>query len=304
MPSPYINPSYLINWPSNVAWETIPDIESTPQEQLFAQQQMCWTATRSVDNFAQQTLRASIYTEDLSAPSHRVGIKNGVARFVTSFFPIVEVISAEVAYSNGPPYTFQAVPAGYAIPEESPFSPYGTNSVGMATGGMNVIIIGGGYANWSNGRLGQRIRCTYINGWPHSGLLDDAPAGSTTLHIDDVTGWLNVMGTIPDVDGREFATVTAVSPDTSGLTTPTGPGIVTLSEPTLYAHQAGDLFTSLPETLLEATVWFALSQVLARGTNAIGAPPMPGKAQPGAGSSMDRFRSRAQELINPYKRQW
>ncbi len=305
MPTPYVSQGYLTSYPTGLNWNQVSGIKSPTAGQITAiLGNIAWTASRQVDNIAEQTIRASVYTEQLPAPGARCAVpSSGVAQFLTSFFPVTAVLAANVSYGAGPPYQYQPIPLVNLSPLESDYSPYGTTAPGMATGGMNQVLVGGGYVSWSNGRHGQTVQITYMAGWPHSGLTEAYLAGVSSIHVDDVTGMNGAQLTIPDVtNGREFVTVSSVTADTTGTLTPQGPGTLTLSAPTLYPHPAGELVTGIPDPIMEATVWLCVSAALSRSAQAVTAPPQQGRQISSGAKSMDEYIMRAEELISPYRR--
>lgn len=274
MPSPYILPSDLIPAPLGVAWSTIGATDPgatipTAAQNLAELTNICWRATELVDNEAVQTLRATIFTEQLPAPSHRVGIlPNGNARFMTSFNPIINVVAGQYAL-GGPPFNWQTIPVDYMVPEESPILGVGSAAPIGATAGVNAILIGGQVIGWWGGRMGTRVSVTYENGWPHAGLTADVAAGAVTLTVDDVTGWAGVAGMIYDGANTETVQVLSVTPDTPGQVAPAGPGTLTLVTGTLYPHTAPVLVSALPASLRWAAMLAAKEEALSRGVPAV-----------------------------------
>lgn len=273
---------------------------ATPDQLQAALQDLCVTATAMANNEVGQTLRATVDLETLQAPSHRVGIEpNGWARFVTSLFPVLKVVQCQVAY-GGPrtpaaggvaAFNYTTVPAGMAFPEQAPFGVLGSSAPGGATGGMNAIMIAGGFVNWGRGRMGTRISMLYVNGWPHTSITETVDAGVTVLPVDDVTGWFNsadavgATGRIFNQESSEIVHVIGATPNTAPTDInpePHGPGTLTLAGPTTFAHTVGPahgpIVTALPTTVRDATMLFAAAQGLRNGMATMTAPSLPGAA--------------------------
>ena len=305
MTTPYVSADFVKSWPTNQNWSQVPGIKSPSTQQINdLLNQLCLSATAKADNMVGQTLRATVRVEQNSARSYRVGVNpNGSARFLCSFFPIASVVSAQVAYSPAPPFTWMTIPNTYVIPLESPFSPFGSSTVGAATAGSQIVLIGGNYVSWWNGRDGQFVQITYIAGWPHGGLTATYSAGVSSLHVDDITAMNGANLEIPDVvNGTEFIQVTAVTADTAGLAAPSGPGTLTLQSPTIYPHSSGEIVTGMPKSVQEAVVWLVVASALSRSSSAVSAPPQQGRQSSSGGAQMDAYTKRAALLLKPYAR--
>ena len=93
--------------------------------------------------------------------------------------------------------------------------------------------------------------------------------------------------------------VTTVTPTTPGALN--GPGTLTLSSALTYDHKANTLFTTLPYTVIEACIQFAVAKSLTRGTSAIVAQTMGGREMSTAGK-IDEAVTAAKAKLCAYRR--
>lgn len=370
---PYVTPTDLLGDPTAPASVTTPQDQATlginfntiATSRLL---EMCVAATAMVDNLAGQTLRATSFYEELSAPGHRVGfINSDLARFVTSRKPILSIVSGQFAYGS-PPWQWTPIPVENIVAEEPPFADFSSAAWESAVSGQAAILIGQGIVGWGAGRMGTRVGLRYLTGWPVTGLVATAspigtfiassdvvtvsdvtgivvgapvsaaqlPAGTfvasisgtsitlttyattsgtgtltvgyapsvTTLNVDDMTSWgLGVRGALYDGNNTEYATSLSVS-GTTMTPTPVGPGTITLTSPTLYAHLPGISLSAMPGSLRWATMLAVKIQALERGSMAITAQSTPGRSTGAGGSAIDRTYKAINTLLMPYRRVW
>jgi hypothetical protein len=261
----------LTQAPTGIDWTTLtPWDDATPAQNQAEIWNLCARATSKVDNYCNQVLRATIDTELLHGPDFKVTSGPGAggsyptpywgnagfnARLVLSRWPVLEVTNVQTCPNSVWPRQWTAIPSGYYEPEVPAIGLYGSATPGGAAQGGQAIIVGGGYINWSLGRNGWVIQVTYVNGWPHSGLTSGASLGSTSLSVDDVTGWYNgallegAIGRIydptPPGGGNETIQVIGVSATGTVAGAPAGPGSLTLATGLTYPHTAGPLVSAL-----------------------------------------------------------
>lgn len=126
--------------------------------------------------------------------------------------------------------------------------------------------------------------------------------GVTSLNVDDITTWgLGIRGTIFDGTYTESATSTAVTGATM-TPTPTGPGTVTLAEPTTYGHLPGVAWSAMPGAVRWATMLAVKVQALERGSTAVVAQATPGRSTSAGGSAISRTNDTILKLLLPYRR--
>lgn len=297
--APYITPAMLIAAPTGIAWSTIPTPRATPEQQLAEQLNICMRATAAVDGYCETPLRATIDTETLFGPGDfRFQLRpNGTAWLVLSRPPVVSVLSGQYSPSASFPPVWTQLPASAFKVYQPIMGLYGTSSPGTTDTGGQAVLMAPGTVNGSRGSV--EVQVTYLNGWPHAQLMVASNAGDSTLQVDDVTGWLGACGTVMDSTGQEAATVTGVSPAVAGALS--GPGTLTLSAPLANAHPIGCLFTTLPASVIDAAILFAVSQALVRGATAMSAPG--GSGSSGGGSkSIDEYTSEAELKIHRFRR--
>jgi hypothetical protein len=279
---------------------------------------MCSRATSRVDGYCNQVLRATLDTELCHGPDSRVvvgpaaggfwntpfwGRAGGNARIILSRWPVLQVSQVQTCPNGLWPRQWTTLPAGTAEPEKPPIGVYGSSAPSGDGGGGQAILIAPGYINWQYGRNGWAILVQYTNGWPHSSLTAYAAAGSTTLTVNDVTGWAienyfdtytGATGTIRDAGQEETIHVTASSATT-------GPGTITLEAATSYPHQAGTLVTTMPRSIEQACIYFATAEALTRGATSTTIHSV-GGAVAHSGADMDGLITLAELLLHPYRR--
>jgi hypothetical protein len=301
MATPYITPDILINAPTGISWETIPDFNSNPDAQLAEQTNICWRATHWIDTYCNQPLRATIDTEEFIGPYYRMTIDNqGLCRILTSRWPVTQIVSAKSTSSLVAPAQWRDIPIE-ALYIENELTISGGVSI-EAAAGPSAINITPGYVSWMRGRRGTRVQLTYVNGWSHAGIIDNATVGDTMLTVDDCTG----MSSGSDgrgmwiYDGSQTEYVSIVS-----STATSGPGQITLSSPLLFSH-AGSLIkpiviSALPATVQEAAILHAVTQALTRGATATTVQNMPGSMSMYGGApktTMDDIK----EMLKAFRR--
>lgn len=177
---------------------------------------------------------------------------------------------------------------------------------GSGDGGQSITLAPG-FGGWFLGRQGYRYLISYTNGWPHTSLTANVTAGSTTIPVDDVTGWLGASGTIYDSTQQETVVVTAVTantplqlPNNIG-TTPAGPGTLTLSAPLTFSHVSGTVVSTLPGSILWATMLQATAQALEAGITSVSVQNIPGSLTTGGKGTHDLLLE-SDLLLAPYRR--
>ncbi len=210
---------------------------------------MCVAATAIIDNLAGQTLRGASFYEELMAPGHRVGfINSDLARVITSRKPILSVVSGQFAY-GGPPWQWNPIPIANIVPEEPPFTDYGSAAWEGAVAGQAAILVGQGFLNWGAGRMGMRVGLQYLSGWPVTGLLPAAAptatftSGSNVVAVASVTGievgapvsagQIPVGTTVESVAGSDVTLTAAATSSGAGILTvgyPAGATVISVDD--------------------------------------------------------------------------
>ena len=306
--TPYVVPGDCLDgWPTGVDFATIPMGSTIVQGQKTeALYNLCASATDQVDEYCNQPLRATLSTEEQSGPDYwlTVQVGSGMGRMVLQRWPITQIVGVNVAASAGFPTQWTAIPAGYWRIERPPMGVYGTNAPSAAGEGGQAVLIAPSYVNWLNGRNGLRVQVQYVHGWPHAGLTTAGTASSTTIAVDDCTGWGpaastsgsnqtgGAAGVIYDGASQESIQVTAAS-------VTAGPGTLTLASPTTYAHNAGVMVSSLPANVIWSAALFAGADALTRGATTTTVRSLPGHA--GGASGADELRIDAELKLRPYR---
>ena len=279
-----------------------PGANVSPEARLAEQANICARATTMVDQCCKQPLRATVDTLPLYGPGTRVGAPQsgcGPATLITTRWPILEVVSVQVA-PNRMPYVWTTVPAGqglYSV-QYPPAGLYGSTAPPAAGEGGQGILVSSEYVNWAFGRNGLAILVEYVNGWPHCGITAAVASGASSIAVDDCTGWAvtspltgytGATGTVYDAGAQEVIQVTATSATQ-------GPGTLTLASPLTYPHAAGVMVSTLPQTVVWAATLFGAAQALTRGATSTTVRQIPGTASSGASRIMD-FEKQAKGLM-------
>lgn len=305
--TPYVTPDQLYvvtqgsvvasQWPVGVQFGTIPftsggTVPATSQYAVLSM--LCSEATTRAEEIASQPLRATLTSEELSGPHFRVTVqwhsKNG--RIICSRWPVLQVISVEVAPNAVWPRSWTALPAGYFEPEFPPQGLYGTSiASGGGDDGAQSVLVAPGYINWRLGRQGWRVRIKYLAGWPHTALTAPATASSSTIAVDDCTGWApltagspGAYGTVYDAlgGGQEAVSCTAA-------TAAAGPGTLTLASPLNFSHAAGIMVSCLPQTAIWGSAELVGAAALTRGATATTIQTLAGRAQMSSPGLLDEL---------------
>lgn len=300
--TPYINPSILVNAPTGIAWTTLPDRNSTPQQQYAAQLDICVRASAQADGWCNQPLRATVDTETLTGPGDfRCQLQpTGVARLLMSRSPVTSVVSGRVSSAGAFPRSWTTIDGDQFEAEQPLIGVYGTTAPSSAGGGGQAILLAPGWVTWGFGRMSSRIEVTYINGWPHASLTTAATAGGTTLVVDDITGWDGAAGVVYDGGEQEFVSVSSVTPTVTDAIS--GPGTLTLSTGLTYAHNRGVIVSALPASVQQACIYLAVAQALTRGATATAVQAIGGSATGGGPQSSGDYVALAQAELQPYRR--
>lgn len=315
MATPYVTPAMITNAPTGVSWAIIPFPKSTSSQQFAEQTNICWRATQIVDGYVNQVFRSTIDNEQYSGPgSYRINVEQatGNIRWVLTRSPVTEILAVQVSSNAAFPRQWQNLPSGYWDIEVPLIGVYGSYvSGGSGGGGGQAIYVAPGFASWALGRSGYRFACSYLNGWPHAGLIADVTAGATTMRVDDVTGMTDANLFVYDGASTETVHVASVAADVNvtlpngGGTVPAGPGTLTLSAPLLFNH-AGSIpatvtVSAIPTDVLWATVLAATTQALDAGITSVSIQNLPGSQTVG-GHGIQELITSYEMLLEPYKR--
>lgn len=315
MATPYITPAMLTSAPTGVAWSIIPMPKATTQQQFAEQLNICHRATTMIDGFVNQPLRATIDTEQRSGPGdYRINIEQstGNTRWILSRWPVTEILAIQVSGNAQFPRQWNQVASGMFDIENPVIGVYGSYlSGGSAGSGGQSILIAPGYGSWWNGRNGCRFSCTYVNGWPHAGITANATAGSSTITVDDVTGFTGASAYIYDDASSETVHITSVTANTpatlpnGGGTAPAGPGTLTLAAPLTYNHTGAVptnvVISSIPSDVLWATMLAATTQALESGITSVSIQNVAG-SQTAGGHGVSDLSLQWESIMEPFRR--
>ena len=311
----YVTPAMILANPNGVSWSTFPKPGASIADQISAQLDVCAIVNSEMDTIANQTLRATVDTEQEFGPDYIITVlKNGWGRFRLSHWPILEIIGAQVSSAGAVPPSWSTIPADQIITEHAGLPEFGTDVPSGSGPGPTAALIPPGYVGWWNGRKGLLVQITSINGFPVCGIDETAEAGATSIHVDDITGWVGARGTIYDPPWRESVAVTEATPDITDAIA--GPGTLTLAAPGLKFRHAplvgGDteadqriLLSTMPNTLVLAGYYLATYYGLIRGATA-SVQQSVGRAAVATATSSARgaqdWYERAEKIISRYGR--
>jgi hypothetical protein len=303
--APYVTPQIVQQAPTGVSWRTIPYGCDPGGEQNQAEiQNICDRATSWADGYCNQSLRATVDTEYISGPDYYATVQQATQniRIIASRWPVLSVVAVSVS-PNTFPLTWTALPSDYFRPEQPVIGVYGSSAAGgSGQGGQGIIISGQAGGTWCLGRNGYLIQVQYVSGWPHTQLTAAVSAGATSLPVDDCSGWAvsGFSGTPTGARGylydnqQESAHVTASSATS-------GPGTLTIASPLNYNHEAGVLFSAMPQTIQWGCVLMATSIALTRGATATAVHTISGGQNAAGPKSADELAVEAELLLHSYK---
>jgi hypothetical protein len=313
--TPYVTPAMITNAPTGISWSIIPFPKATSSQQFAEQTNICWRATQIVDGFVNQVFRSTIDNEQYSGPgTYRINVEQstGNVRWILTRYPVTDILAIQVSSNAVFPRQWTQVTSGYWDIENPLLGVYGSYvAAGSGGGGGQSILLAPGFAGWWLGRGGYRFACSYLNGWPHAGLMTSVTAGATTLVVDDVTGMAGASVFIYDGAFTETVQVVSVTANAnvtlpnSGGTVPAGPGTLTLASPVLFNHEGDTPATvtvsAIPTDVLWATVLAATTQALDSGITSVTIQNLPGSQTVG-GHGIDSLTRQYEDLLRPYKR--
>lgn len=308
--TPYINVQMLMDAPTGVSWNLIPEPQASIKEIEAEVANICWRATSMVDTYANQTLRSTVNTEELTGPGNmRVGIQRGSNNglLVMRRWPVTQVLAVQTALNATFPRSWTTVASNqYEIEHPLINAATDTAAADGPDGGASILLAPG-IIDRRCGRNYLRLLVSYTNGWPHTSLTATAVAGATTLAVDDVTGWVGASGFVYDGGSTEPVAVQSVSATTplslpNGVgTAQAGPGTVTLTAPLAFQHTQGVIVSALPANVLWATVLAAATQALESGIDAITIQNLPGSQTVG-GHGVEELQMAYELLLDPFRR--
>lgn len=299
--------------PTGVSWEILPWPQATTTEQYEEQYNICVRATKMVDGYTNQVFRSTIDSEEQQGPNYYITVDNntGQVRWILTRWPVTQILAAQVS-SNVLPPSWTAVASGNWRIATPMLGTYGSYLSGGSGGsGGQTIYLGAGYGGGQNGRNGFLFACSYMNGWPHAGIVESATAGATTLYVDNVTGFAGATAFIYDGASSEEVSISSVVANSNlilpnnGGTAPAGPGTVTLASPLEFNHTGGAppgvVISAIPADVIWATILAATTQALESGINAITIQNVSGSQTVG-GHGVEQLDQEWKSIVAPYKR--
>ncbi|MGA5820813.1 hypothetical protein ACPC54_23470 [Kitasatospora sp. NPDC094028] len=297
----------LLAQPAGISWKVIPTLTADTPSQLAQIQQVCWSATATVDTYCRQPLRAMVTTETHAGPGGRrvaVNQHTHAGTLIARHRHLYDVLAVQVSPARAFPPVWASVPAGQ-FRLRTPVFPAGPTPATGPSGG-SVIDVAPGWIDWRQGRSGWQVQMSTASGWPHAGLTAAAAAGAMTISVDDVTGWGGAHGaagfcydgaaTETIVVGSAAATTPTVLPNTT-TTVQTGPGTIQLAQPLTAGHPAGAVVSALPANVIHAAALAAAVEAL-EGIDAIATQSLSGQLAGGTGA----LATEVEMLLDDYQR--
>jgi hypothetical protein len=289
--------------------------KSTNAQQFAEQMNICHRATGMIDGFVNQALRATVDTEQRSGPGeYRINLEQstGNVRWILSRWPVTDILAIQVSGNGTFPRQWNQVQSGFWDIENPVIGVYDSYTPGGSAGtGGQSIIIAPGYGGWWNGRNGLRFSCSYVNGWPHSGIMANVTSGSSTIQVDDVTGFAGASARIYDGASTETVHITSVAANTpltlpnGGGTAQAGPGMLTLSSPVNFSHPGSNpatvVISSMPQDVLWAVILAAMTQALESGITSVSIQNISG-SQTAGGHGIQDLSLQWESIMEPYRR--
>ena len=277
-----------------------------PAQRTAEQLNILGRSTARADGYCNQVLRATLDYEQVAGPDFRLTVQNGTGNGRHDPVPLANPVDRQrpgvreqqCSRGSGPSCPRSVGHRGTRLPIYSSVAP------SAAIDGGQAIVMPPGWVNWCIGRHGWLVRVQYVNGWPHTSLTSAVEAGTTTLPVDDCTGWAitsewgntGAAGTVYDSGYQETVQCTAAS-------VTSGPGNLTIASPLNFAHSAGTMVTSLPQQVIEAVILFSAAEALQRGATSTTVHSIPGG--PGGGGSMGtitEYVAAGERLLAPLRR--
>lgn len=308
MSTPYCSVQMLLNAPTGAPWNSVPQpgSQATPA-QSAEMTNILWRASNIADAKVNQPLRSTVSVEQVQGPDYRMTVdQSQVARAMLSRWPVTQLLAGRVSPRATIPRAWSPIPLAAMALEDPPITLLSPVVEGASGAGGSAVLITPGYVSRAAGRNGYTFECTYLNGWPHAGVIAVAEAGSQTVTVDDVTGMAGASCFFYDGAATETVTVTSAAAASAvalpaGGTVQAGPGTVTLSAPLGYAHAEGTVISALPQDIAWATILIATSQVLDSGMESIAAQTLSGSTSLG-GKGVADLATQIKELLAPYRR--
>jgi len=137
---------------------------------------------------------------------------------------------------------------------------------------------------------------TYIAGYPISSVSAAATGGASSISVVDRSGFLpSMMFTIFDGQNTENAVVS------SSYVPATGPGALTLSAVTSFAHSTLSVASAVPPAIKEATILLTAALIKQRGSGSIAMGGVDPTGTIGAWGAGDSDKCLAQEMLMPFR---
>lgn len=297
----------LTSAPTGAPWNDIPLPQATNAQQLAEQNNICWRATSMMDAICNQPLRATLDIEQIAGPDYRMTVDaSGVARAMTSRWPVLQVLGARVSPRACIPRQWSVVPASAVVPEEPPMTAYGTSVEGASGAGGQAVLVAPGYVSWFAGRNGYILELSYFNGWPHGGIANAVTAGANQVPVDDVSAFTGAQCFVYDGASTEVITVQSVAATTpttlaNGTVVQVGPGSLNLSGTLAFGHAAGVVVSAMPQDISWAGILLATAQVLESGSTSITVQNI-SSSEASAEKGSEALKVEAEVLLAPYKR--
>lgn len=300
--TPYLTPAILLNANTGISWKSIPTPKATEEERYAELLNMCYRATAWIEgDVCHQPLRATVASIQRTGPGgfYLQPRPDGTLRMLLPHRPILSIVAGRTSASSAFPASWTDIDADQFRVEKPPTIGYGSTAPDASGESGQAIIVAPGIV-WYPTRS-CLLEVTYIHGWPHGSLTAAVNAAATTVTVDDITGWAGAGGTLYDASGQqEYATVTAVTPTTSGAIS--GPGTLTLAAALTNGHPAGTMFSALPYSVTLAGINHCVGQALTKGATSTTIQTISGGSSGAGAKGTTDYYALAKDLLTAFVR--
>jgi hypothetical protein len=282
--NPYISVTEYKNAPTSLPLSTLV-VNGNQQAQDAELANVILRASSFMNEYLNQNLVADQYTETQRI---RYSASGGYYALHPNNSPIISLSSFQYGANPNELYAISDCSKcwfeGQQIIIPSPLLGFNTTSQGpIQFGGINPT-------GWTF------TKYTYVSGFVNTSLASNIAIGATSIVVDDPTGIIaGQRYRLIDTYKNEWVTVSS--------TYTYGNSTVTLSSPLVFAHDAGAVFSNMPNVLKEACVLITSAFIKMRGAGSL---TMQYTTTPASNTpNVERYGNEialALDMVNKYRR--